>query len=81
MRLSNIFCFFIGALSCLVFTGIVGEDTSLLRLVIYAGCALSVTLLWRKWARNTIAERRDRQDRWERKKEAEELNVAPTPKD
>ena len=57
MSVSNIFYFFIGALSCLVFTGIFGEDTSLLRLVIYAGCALSVTLLWRKWARNTIAEK------------------------
>ena len=68
MKINLLTSFFVGALFCLVGTGLSDAVSELTKLCIYAGTALSVTLIWRRWARNTLVNRNQRRDLWASKK-------------
>jgi len=71
MKINLLTSFFVGALFCLVATGLSDESSEITKLFIYGGTALSITLLWRRWARNTLVKRNQRQALWARKKNNE----------
>ena len=71
MKINLLTSFFVGALFCLVGTGLSDASSELTKLCIYAGTALSVTLIWRRWARNTLVNRNQRRDLWTSKKNKE----------
>jgi len=68
MKINLLTSFFVGAIFCLVATGLSSESSEVTKLFIYAGTALSITLIWRRWARNTIVKRNQRRDLWASKK-------------
>jgi hypothetical protein len=72
MKINILTSFFIGAIFCLIATGLSNELSEITKLFIYAGTALSITLIWRRWARNTIVKRNQRQDLWASKKRTKE---------
>jgi hypothetical protein len=71
MKINLLTSFFVGALFCLVGMSLSDASSELTKLCIYAGTALSVTLIWRRWARNTLVNRNQRRDLWTSKKNKE----------